>query len=411
MTSSSSQAFEEQRVLPRDSPFVGSLRHAPQQVLAGQLDRLLRRRVQVRTTTGYERSHTSCSSGASVFQERLQRTSPPEKLPPSSPYVGFQRHAPPSPVLNFSDIAGVPPGLQLPSLKEEQLLFVEEFPGGLPEEVWCFVVCMAVEVPTLGTLSRVSRGLQKVVSLEASWRGRVIRVLPSCLPNLAPQLDRWLTTWNSARKLVLPRSTQLLQEVAERAPHLAVEVSWRFDQCLKGQGVEVLKHGSCVRRLANAEEELVVLGDAALPAGPRGYPYLEVMLDECGEGIGDNINDFGFGVTACDPEEIEHLGSVADEVPRSWVVDFTKSMVYLSINNREAGCGKRLSALDLKQGSRVGLLVKPTSLEVYVNGVLGEIFTPIAEEQVPLGALYPVLDLYGRVIQISKTDAEEPVSS
>eukprot|EP00441_Pelagodinium_beii_P010165 CAMPEP_0197685056 /NCGR_PEP_ID=MMETSP1338-20131121/100374_2 /TAXON_ID=43686 ORGANISM="Pelagodinium beii, Strain RCC1491" /NCGR_SAMPLE_ID=MMETSP1338 /ASSEMBLY_ACC=CAM_ASM_000754 /LENGTH=60 /DNA_ID=CAMNT_0043266839 /DNA_START=1 /DNA_END=180 /DNA_ORIENTATION=- len=57
-----SSAREEHKVLPRDSPFVGSLRHAPQQVLAGQLDRLLRRRAQVRLNAGYESSRTSCSS-------------------------------------------------------------------------------------------------------------------------------------------------------------------------------------------------------------------------------------------------------------------------------------------------------------------------------------------------------------
>lgn len=44
------------------------------------------------------------------------------------------------------------------------------------------------------------------------------------------------------------------------------------------------------------------------------------------QGIGDQINDFGFGVTASDPEELDELGAVADEVPRSWVVDFTQSM-------------------------------------------------------------------------------------
>eukprot|EP00435_Cladocopium_sp_Y103_P031724 s1027_g8.t1 len=208
---------------------------------------------------------------------------------------------------------------------------------------------------------------------------------------------------------VLPRSAQLLSQVAQRAPDLPVEVSWRFDRHLKGEGVQVLKHGCTVRRVA--EEELVVLGDAALPSEQGRCPYLEVHIDECGEGIGDQINDFGFGVTACDPEEISELGSVADEVPRSWVVDFTQSMVCLSVNNREASQGKRLSAAALKEGCRVGLLVKPTTFEIYIDGILRDTLPVRVEDRVPSNTgLYPVLDLYGRTIEISKTEAEEPIT-
>ncbi|CAK9097314.1 unnamed protein product [Durusdinium trenchii] len=384
--------------LPRSSPFVGALRHAPKRsqiLLLGQLDRLLRRRIPELAELGEDQeSHGDAFSSIESS----------EKLPSSSPYVGFQRHAPPSsPVLSFTaspgrDALGISKGLPELDLKEV-------LPGELPEEVWTEVMRLALDVPELAAFSRVSMGFHKVVSSPDVWCQRVVRLPPSCLENFAPQLDRWLAAWTNAKKLVLPRSNQLLEQVNQRAPHLPIEVSWRFDRHLKGEGVEVLRHGQAVRRVA--EEELVVLGDAALPCDDR-WPYLEVHLDECGEGIGDMINDFGFGVTASVPEEIDELGSVADEVPRSWVVDFTQSMVCLSVNNREASQGKNLSAAALREGCRVGLLVKPNAFEIYIDGVHRDTLTVRPEDCVPVNSgLYPVLDLYGRTIEISKTDAEE----
>lgn len=237
----------------------------------------------------------------------------------------------------------------------------------------------------------------------------MITLPPSCLSGFAPQLDRWLAAWTLAKKVVLPGSKQLLTQISQRAPNLNIEVAWRFDKHLKGLGVEVICHGRSVRKIG--EEELVVLGDAPLPCAADRLPYLEVRLDEMGEALEDNPNDFGFGVTASNPSDICDLGEVADEVPMSWVVDFTQSMVCLSVNNREAARGRRLCASDLKKGSRVGLLLKQDGVEVYIDGLLRETLTPKhPEERIPQGiGLYPVLDLYGRTIQISRTNAEEPV--
>ncbi|CAK9083617.1 Alpha-ketoglutarate-dependent taurine dioxygenase, partial [Durusdinium trenchii] len=83
--------------LPRSSPFVGALRHAPKRsqiLLLGQLDRLLRRRIPELAELGEDQeSHGDAFSSIESS----------EKLPSSSPYVGFQRHAPPSsPVLSFT---------------------------------------------------------------------------------------------------------------------------------------------------------------------------------------------------------------------------------------------------------------------------------------------------------------------
>lgn len=397
---------EEGRLLPRDSPFVGCLRHAPKQALAGQLGRLLRRRAEEQVLPEQREAGGPWSASDESS----------EKLPPSSPYVGFQRHAPPSsPVLCFSAIGKgqplSPPPLRLPGAIDEDrasLVAVPALPGRLPEEVWMSVAALAVEVPTLAAFSRVNHSFNKVVANEAVWRDKVIRIVPSCMTGLAPRLEHWLQAWHVCKKLVLPRSEQFLRQVQQRAPQLEVEVSWRFDKYLKGSGVEVERQGKSVRRVA--EEELVVLGDAPLCRGKDRCPYLEVTLDEYGEGMGDDVNDFGFGVTACEPKEISELGAVADEVPCSWIVDFTPSMVCLSINNREAATGKSLSALDLKQGARIGLLVKPAEFEVYIDGVLrASLPVKVVEERVPCEAgLYPVLDLYGRANEVSKSDAEGP---
>lgn len=397
---------EEGRLLPRHSPFVGCLRHAPKQALAGQLGRLLRRRAEEQILPEQREAGGSRSSVESS-----------EKLPPSSPYVGFQRHAPPSsPVLCFSAIGRgqplLPPPLRLPGAIDEEdeasLVAFPALPGRLPEEVWMSVAALAVEVPTLAAFARVNHSFSKVAANEGVWHDKVIRVAPSSMAGVALRLEHWLRAWRTCKKLVLPRSEQFLRQVQQRAPQLEVEVSWRFDKYLKGSGVEVEQQGNSVRRVA--EEELVVLGDAPLYRGKDRCPYLEVTLDEYGEGMGDDVNDFGFGVTACQPKEISELGAVADEVPCSWIVDFTPSMVCLSINNREAATGKSLSALDLKQGARIGLLMKPAEFEVYIDGVLrASLPVKLVEERVPCEAgLYPVLDLYGRANEVSKSDAEGP---
>lgn len=405
--------------LPRRQPFVGFLRHAPpQQLLSGQLDLLLRRRCSQQEDEEEEVDSMLDADG----DEKEEKAA---ALPRASPYVGFQRHAPPSPSLCFSS-SSIPPLPALPRLPEASELVAgtcehfgpcrshapateaqRQWPGRLPEEVWTGVLGFAVELPLLGVLSRLSRGFPDLLVSHSVWAGRPVRISPALVPQLAPRLGKWLDVWQSSTKLILPRSAQLLSEVSRRAPGLAVEVAWRFDQHLKGDGVEVLKHGLVARR--TSDEELVVLGDAALPSAPGRTPYLEVRLDERGEAIGDGLNDFGFGVTACDPEEIGELGAVADEVPRSWVVDFTAASVVLSVNNQEAAKGYRVTADDLHQGDRVGLRLAPGQVEVYINGRLSEKLVPRVEDCVPTSGLFPVIDLYGRTIQVSRTFAEEPL--
>lgn len=406
---------------------MGFLRHAPPQALYGQLDNLLhRRKVQV-SDEGQSDSDAPVAKPA-----RVQRT--PLGLPRASPYVGSRRHAPPSPMLRFSVppraphlrlLAAVEDGnreghLPLPSEPDVEADFLlpsprwtvtSRLPGGVPEEVWTSVMQFAAEVRAIGWLSAVCLAAEQAIHSQEVWRGRTVRVSASALSGFAPALGTWLLAWRSVNKLVVPRSSQVLAELSRRAPELPVEVAWRFDTHLKGDGVEVLSAGRSVRRVAN--EELVVMGDAAIPCGPGRPAYLEVRLDERisqVDGAADELNDFGLGVTRCDPEELRELGAVAGEVPQSWVVDFTQTSVVLSVNNHEAAKGCGASAEDLREGDRVGLRFMADAIEVFINGVMRERLKPDAEERVPRGVgLYAVLDLYGLTTQISRTDAEAPV--
>mmetsp|Transcript_58391 Transcript_58391/g.125473 ORF Transcript_58391/g.125473 Transcript_58391/m.125473 type:complete len:512 (+) Transcript_58391:242-1777(+) len=446
--------------LPRSLPHVGFMRHAPQ-ALKGELDRLLRRR-------SVEELDLSCDKivPSDTEPEPITEKGHPPVLPRESPYVGFQRHAPPSPMLCFEAIGALPEVLpvlseqwsdfqllsdvelsaqqthgdtdalshfmlepklesevwttpelprvpelprllQLPQLLQPKPWSMPQHLGCLPEEVWGKVLSDVVEVSSIGCLARIARGFPEALRSNDVWSGRPVAIPPGAVQKLAPRLGSWLPVWRGASKLILPRSSQLIAEVTRRVPDLPIEVAWRFDPHLKGDGVEVIDHGRVVRRIA--DEELVVLGDAPLPSAPGRAPYFEVCLDERSDATGDDLNDFGLGVTACDPEEIRELGAVADEIPRSWVVDFTQSSVVLSINNHEAAKGRSISTKDLREGDFVGLRMTPDAVELYINGVLCESLVPAFEEQLPEGnQLFPVLDLYGCTVQISRTDAEAP---
>lgn len=437
-------------LLPRGLPFVGFMRHAPPQGLYGLLDCLLRRR-NLQAVEAAGPGEDSSSDDPSAGKPDGSRVCS-DGLPRTSPYVGFQRHAPPSPKLCFSIaplvVEPLLPTARALSVEELGLASVRDCDGGdsseavhcilpllglrsapnppvpastrrdgcppwrVPEEIWTTVLRFVVEVPAIRRLSAVSRAFEHALHMEEAWRGQTVRVPPASLAGLAPVFGAWLAAWRSVKKLVVPRSSQLLAEVSRRVPKLPIEVAWRFDGHLKGDGVEILLSGRAARRVS--DEDLVVLGDASLPCGPGRPPYLEVRLDERskqGAAASDGLNDFGLGVTACDPEELREIGSVADEVPKSWVVDFTQSSVVLSVNNHEAAKGRGVSAEDLFQGDRVGLRVMPDAIEVFVNGALRERLQPgLEEERVPEGvSLFPVLDLYGLSTQISRTDAEGPV--
>lgn len=441
-------ASSSDSILPRQSPLVGFLRHSPAQ--AGKL-------------VGYRhfdqlrqwRSHQDMPTANDIDVGTARLKTQALKLPMKSPYVGSHRHAPPSPVLAFSRFA-LPPSLLhfdgsdekespaasplMPSSGRppfeasffgsecEEVFATEGFAGltegtssrpasaevlgRLPETAWCLIFSLVADLPRIACLSRVARGFSSLLQSELVWANRAVHIPPAVIEGLAPVLGTWLPAWRLAAKLIIPRSAQLIEELTLQTPHLPIELAWRFDSELKGDGVRVVNHGRSVQRLDGAEEELVVIGDAPLTktVGSSVAPYLEVTLDDRSTVVHDMLNDFGIGVTQRPPSNVGELGTVADEVPLSWVVDFTQFSVVLSINNKEAAKGVNARGDDLKEGDRVGLRVTPAgSFEIFINGTLREHLTPPADEGVPRGVeLYPVLDLYGCTAQISRTDAETP---
>mmetsp|Transcript_25635 Transcript_25635/g.59725 ORF Transcript_25635/g.59725 Transcript_25635/m.59725 type:complete len:515 (+) Transcript_25635:172-1716(+) len=458
-SSDTSQVASRDQVLPRDLPFVGFLRHAPRQRLPECLERLLKRRSA--SVTAEAAATASCPPeglGASPSGARHRDVSVIRSLAPKSERCApvtsavsrglLQRRAPlqrnvSSPLLSAAAAPLPKHDLSISATTTAALAPLEEKPspsasssssgrdssrecgvanGGaavvratsarcsrLPEDLWMGILSYAAEVEGLSCLSSLGRGFAKVLQSELVWAARPVRIPPSLLLSVGSKLTRWLPAWRRASKLVLPFSQQLLEEVARQAPDLPVEVAWRFDTTVKGAGVEVLQSGEAVRRVE--DQDLVVLGDAPLPMSATSKrPYMEVRLDERGEDVGDCVNDFGIGLTACNPVQLHELGSVADEVPRSWVIDFTQSSVVLSINNHTAVRGQGATARDLQQGDRVGVRVSiDGGLELYINGRLRDRFQPRLEERIPSGtALFPVLDLYGRTVQLSRTRAEEP---
>lgn len=302
----------------------------------------------------------------------------------------------------------------LPSaLKQLPRSAVEE-PGQLPDDAWQNILSLVAEVKTIGCLTLIDRRFSTLLKSELVWTQRHVQLSGVCLARLAPQLDTWLGAWRLASKLIVPKSAKLISKVTQQNPNLHVEVAWRFDHELKGAGVEVINRGRSVKRVAGSEEELVVLGDAPLSQTIGGHdgtlPYLEVLLDSrsC-ENAGDGLNDFGIGVTTRQPSKAQ-VGAVADEVPFSWVVDFTKHSAMLSVNNLESAKGWQVSGEDLKEGDRVGLrFTAKGSIEIYINGKLRDHLIPGESELVPQAAeLFPVFDLYGCTEQLSRTYADSP---
>jgi len=421
-------------ILPRSLPLVGFLRHAPQQAEGERSSQALRW-CSHKLTSGRGQPDFPCKemnssdvvTGSASKVEiaddcKLDRF--PE-LPRESPYVGYYRHSLPSPMLNFSSNTPVQmlTQLDLAELDLAELDLADESSElscgappvkgdvlrNFPMEVLSLILAGSVEVSNMNMLLFAAHGFADVLKSEEVWRGRSVRLEPEVITYIAPRLGEWLQAWRSATKILVPRSSQLVAEIARHAPNLKVEVCWHFNSQLKGDGIEVCNHGRSVRRVA--DEELVALGDAPLPVADEQAPYFEVRLDERGECVGDGINDFGLGVTACDPTGLFEIGEVADEVPSSWVVDFTQSFVLLSVNNSEAAKGSGyLSSKSLQEGDRVGIrLALDGSVEVFHNGILCEHLRPAPKDRVPSGVdLFPVLDLYGKSVQISRTAAEEP---
>mmetsp|Transcript_126805 Transcript_126805/g.364720 ORF Transcript_126805/g.364720 Transcript_126805/m.364720 type:complete len:427 (+) Transcript_126805:95-1375(+) len=418
-----------EEMLPRRLPFVGLLRHAPPQALKDvescspmHLAHQATADGLVGSAGGGGHPPTGGAAAAEASGEPKARRGSQEALQRrlrESPYIGFCRHAPPSPVLNFSRNAGMliddAAHLDFPLLAgEAEPRRPAHLLGRLPVDLWAAVLCFVASPAKIPELSRLSVGFREAIRHPVAWMGTTVRLAPAAVPALASTLAAWSEAWQSAAKLVVPRSSQLHAELGRLLPHVPLEVAWRFDSNAMGDGLELVRGGAAVRRVPDedGEGDVVVVGDAPLVVEPGRPPYMEVCLEAFAScPCGDGMNEFGLGFTACNPEELQELGSVAAEVPNSWVVDFTRTMVCLSVNNCEEAKGYSVCSDGLAAGDRVGLGVSPQdgAVEVYVNGELRDRLRVPPDCQVPMDArLYPVLDLFGRVAQISRTDADSP---
>lgn len=283
----------------------------------------------------------------------------------------------------------------------------------VPDDALIHVLSLVTEVSSISNLSPVCQRVSTLVKSESVWKGRVVHIPCAGLVNFMPELNTWTNSWRQASKLVVPNSPELIAKIVQRAPELKVDVAWRFDPELKGSGVLTCNGGRSVRRALGAKDDLVALGDAPLPTrvghdgGPK--PYLEVVLDDRSGKDFDGLNDFGIGITTRRPTK-KQVGSVADEVPLSWVVDFTKHAVMLTVNNFEVAKGLKMSGEFLEEGDRVGLLFTPEgTVKLYINGKLEDHLIPSETQRVPKDAeLFPVFDLYGCTLQLSRTYADSP---
>jgi len=267
------------------------------------------------------------------------------------------------------------------------------------------VLPWAIELASVGMISSVCSMFKNLIHSNVVWAERIVE-LPAFLPDRFV-LSTWLRYWRDVEKLVVPHSSPLHTSLMQLGTTLPVEVSWCFDARLAGQGVDVIGNGSSVRRIGH--EGLVAIGYALPPTN-----FFEVRLDHRTslDSERDNLNDFGIGVTTSSSDGLRAgVGdmNVADEVPNSWVVNFTRSGVVLSVDNETVLRSESITAQDLGEGRCVGILVEGSCFHVFVDRELRLTLNLPANMSINESiALLPIVDLYGPSIQISRTDLRRP---
>lgn len=273
----------------------------------------------------------------------------------------------------------------------------------LPHTTLCQVLKSAMTTKLLGSVLSVNHAFADAAKSPLTWQGIPVSLPPSA-PLYEEEITNLLGAWTQAKKIVMPRCSDLFAEVLDVCPDVPTEIAWRFDPSLKGSGVQVRDHGKTACKIN--EDKVVVLGDA-----PVRNSYFEIVLDERDDDTDwDNPNDFGLGVTSSRTKAGEHMKKVevAGEVPHSWVVDFSKRSIFLVINNEHAAQYDMFGAEDISKGDRVGLFLEPNAIYVYVNGIQ-EACLQVPEHAKIDGILYPVFDLYGRTKRMTRSVASHPL--
>lgn len=356
----------------------------------------------------------------------------------------------------------------LNSMKVRKGAALRGLPGDLPEDLWQRVLAMTITEPSGGQrgpgevrkIAAVCRALNHLLHLPESWEGLAVTLGAVAPESVETIMKKWGHVWS---RVAVARLPSVLAEGSLGAmlkrEGVVVEKIWSFQQPddqpsyerQTSGGVRVQPGGASAEKLTkkelkkqqeeagaetNDEEDtrLVVIGDC-----PLLKDYFELRIearasdsdDETADdyAIDDEVNDMGIGFTTCSPEEIRENQDdedqppylVADEVPNSWVLDFSKSCVMLSVNNENMpvisetpGGGFDM----LKKGTVVGVGVTEDRMGVTLFLNKKEMITLRVDEpskKIPDDVpLYPVFDLYGRTLKVTalptvSSPAQQPI--
>lgn len=180
---------------------------------------------------------------------------------------------------------------------------------------------------------------------------------------------------------------------------------------LLSKNMQLSKDGNSVRHKDESGRELhgIAVGMSPLIPFPAGR-YFEVRVDRVREGMPDGL---ALGFTLVPPNELagEDPHEVSDTLPESWTAGYDG--FYRSVNmgeSEQVRVGWKPSSLEVND--RVGaLLSRAGQFIVVVNGKVVVRVTddfPLADVE----AFYPVVDLLGRVCQVTMVrDAVPPAAS
>eukprot|EP00913_Durusdinium_trenchii_P017035 g16020.t1 len=181
-----------------------------------------------------------------------------------------------------------------------------------------------------------------------------------------------------------------------------VKATGAFYAPLLSKQMQLSKDGNSVRHKDETGQQLYGIAVGSSPLAPLpGGRYFEVRVDKVRKGMSDGL---ALGFTLVPPSELagEELHEVSDTLPESWTAGYDG--FYRSVNyadNDQTTLTWNPSSLQVND--RVGaLLTRAGQFMILVNG---KVVVRVSDD-FPLAdveAFYPVVDLLGRVFQVTMT--------
>ncbi|CAK9034337.1 unnamed protein product [Durusdinium trenchii] len=181
-----------------------------------------------------------------------------------------------------------------------------------------------------------------------------------------------------------------------------VKATGAFYAPLLSKQMQLSKDGNSVRHKDETGQQLYGIAVGSSPLAPLpGGRYFEVRVDKVRKGMSDGL---ALGFTLVPPSELagEELHEVSDTLPESWTAGYDG--FYRSVNyadNDQTTLTWNPSSLQVND--RVGaLLTRAGQFMILVNG---KVVVRVSDD-FPLAdveAFYPVVDLLGRVCQVTMT--------